>query len=315
MKIKIAKLRRYLGYGVMSFTLLLGNAVRTSAKDLNTKPQPIVSSQTLDSTSTATPSQPNNAVIEQTQQKVYQNRNVRVCVAENSSQLMIATASGAVVSSESGEGIAALQGNAIYTIDKMTDGLQISSAALPNTVWIDSADGFVQIGDRQYRGRVMIVNDGSQIVAVNVLPIENYLKSVTGSEMYSNWHPEALKAQAVAARSYAAYKIANPASAWFDLYADERDQAYKGVEAETEATIAAVDQTYGEVLVRGTANGTVQPSQILMAQYAATDEISQRFHNGVGMSQYGAQQLARQGSSYLEILGNYYRGTSLTQLA
>jgi stage II sporulation protein D len=78
------------------------------------------------------------------------------------------------------------------------------------------------------------------------VPLETYLTSVVGSEMPASWPQEALRAQAVAARTYA-LKARKPA-ALFDLQATTASQVYKGVEAETDSTRAAVEGTRGLVL-------------------------------------------------------------------
>jgi SpoIID/LytB domain protein len=88
--------------------------------------------------------------------------------------------------------------------------------------------------------------------AVNVVGLEKYLYGVVPSEMPSNWSPEALKAQAVAARSYA--MATRQVGAPFDVYSDTRSQMYLGVSNESPAASAAVSATKGQVLTYG---GTV----------------------------------------------------------
>ena len=81
--------------------------------------------------------------------------------------------------------------------------------------------------------------------AINIVGVEQYLAGVVPREMPSDWPDEALKAQAVAARSYA---LANRATGkGFDLYADVRSQVYGGVAGETTRVTAAVEATAGEV--------------------------------------------------------------------
>jgi stage II sporulation protein D len=84
---------------------------------------------------------------------------------------------------------------------------------------------------------------------VNTVPLEQYLYAVVPSEMPKTWLPEALKTQAVAARSYAlaVRKTSGP----FDVYDDTRSQVYGGVNAESPTTTAAVDATVGGVLTYG----------------------------------------------------------------
>lgn len=117
---------------------------------------------------------------------------------------------------------------------------------------ITAGDYRVWIDNRWYRGVLELVNFGSRVSAINVLDLEEYLLGVVPSEMPSSWHPEALKAQAVAARSYA-WAHMGPGSKWFssegyDLVPDVRDQAYKGLAAEANSTYWAVQQTRGIIL-------------------------------------------------------------------
>ena len=81
---------------------------------------------------------------------------------------------------------------------------------------------------------------------VNVIPLEQYVAGVVARESPSSWPLEALKAQAVAARTYAI--TTSKAGAGFDQYADTRSQVYGGVAAETASTNAAVAGTRGQVV-------------------------------------------------------------------
>ena len=101
--------------------------------------------------------------------------------------------------------------------------------------------------DRAYRGQIAVSVTGTKLDAVNVLGLEQYLQGVVAQEMPSAWPDEALKAQAVAARSYAlAHRLSGKP---FDLYADVRSQVYGGVPGEQPRTTAAVQATKGEVLL------------------------------------------------------------------
>ena len=102
---------------------------------------------------------------------------------------------------------------------------------------------------RPYRGTFTVTSDGKKLTLVNTVPLEQYLESVVPSEMPKTWHPEALKTQAVAARSYAlAVRKTNGA---FDVYPDTRSQVYGGVTSEYPTTSAAVNATAGQVLTYG----------------------------------------------------------------
>jgi len=122
---------------------------------------------------------------------------------------------------------------------------KLPEAAAPQTFTATTPLVFKQ----PYRGTFTVTSDGKKITLVNTVPLEQYLYAVAPSEMPKTWLPEALKAQAVAARSYAlaVRKTTGP----FDVYPDTRSQVYGGVNAESPATTAAVDATVGGVLTYG----------------------------------------------------------------
>lgn len=107
----------------------------------------------------------------------------------------------------------------------------------------------LQIENRRYRGRLHVRVEASKLRAINVIALETYLPSVVGSEMPASWPLEALRAQAVAARTYA-LRNRKPSAA-FDLHSTVASQAYKGLEAETASTREAVRSTQGLVLMHG----------------------------------------------------------------
>jgi stage II sporulation protein D len=105
-------------------------------------------------------------------------------------------------------------------------------------------------GARAYRGALELsAGPGGGVDVVNAVDLESYLQGVVPAESPATWPAEALKAQAVAARSYAV--TTGRGGALFDQYADTRSQVYAGVGVETAATNAAVAATRGEVVTYG----------------------------------------------------------------
>jgi stage II sporulation protein D len=100
-----------------------------------------------------------------------------------------------------------------------------------------------------YRGLITVDVVDGKLRAVNVVGLEPYLYGVVPSEMPSDWSSEALKAQAVAARSYA--MATRQIGAPYDVFDDTRSQMYLGLSHEDPATNAAVDATKGQVLYYG----------------------------------------------------------------
>ena len=100
-----------------------------------------------------------------------------------------------------------------------------------------------------YRGRMVLSRSGGSVLAVNNVGLEPYLFGVVPAEMPSSWPAEALKAQAVVARSYAL--TSGRGGSAFDVYADVRSQVYRGVTGEMSTTNDAVRATRGRVVLAG----------------------------------------------------------------
>jgi len=103
-----------------------------------------------------------------------------------------------------------------------------------------------------YRGSVRVVTTqtGGQVSVVDTLPMEDYLRGVVPAEMPSTWPTEALRAQAIASRSYAVRKL-RPGVSYFDIYDDTRAQVYQGVRVEKASSDAAIADTADVVLWSG----------------------------------------------------------------
>jgi stage II sporulation protein D len=105
--------------------------------------------------------------------------------------------------------------------------------------------------DGRYRGAIEVRPSGAGVMAVNAVDLEDYVRGVVSAESPAGWPAEALKAQAVAARSYAVTTNVGSATDGIDQYADTRSQMYKGIVAEFPTTDAAVAATKGEVVMQG----------------------------------------------------------------
>jgi stage II sporulation protein D len=100
-----------------------------------------------------------------------------------------------------------------------------------------------------YRGAIELRTEGSGVTAVNVLDLDTYVRGVVAGEMPSSWPLEALKVQAVAARTYAL--ATRKTTGLFDQYPDTRSQVYRGVTGESVRSDAAVRATAGRILTYG----------------------------------------------------------------
>jgi stage II sporulation protein D len=177
---------------------------------------------------------------------------IRVAIKREASQVPIGSSVNAVVFDSAGKAIGEIQGMNGFVATR--DG---NNVALDK--WKSSAivvqprekDGVVWIGDRWYRGRVVITPNGSGITAVNWVDVEQYLYSVLGGEMSGSWHQEALKSQAVAARTYALHNQAKSRNGLYDVVDTTSSQVYRGIQDESTGTQMAVNSTKGQVLTYG----------------------------------------------------------------
>lgn len=101
-----------------------------------------------------------------------------------------------------------------------------------------------------YRGVIRLQGFSGSVRAIDEVGLDDYLKGAVPAEMPFQWPAEALKAQAIAARSYAARRL-HPTWGTFDLYDDSRTQVYLGVRTEKASSTAAVTETAGQVLTAG----------------------------------------------------------------
>lgn len=100
-------------------------------------------------------------------------------------------------------------------------------------------------GKAAYRGKLRSAKKDT----VNILPLDRYLQGVVPQEMPPLWEPEAVQAQAVAARTYAAYERAHPIAAHYQICDTTSCQVYGGAGAEHPAATAAIRASRGEVLL------------------------------------------------------------------
>lgn len=112
----------------------------------------------------------------------------------------------------------------------------------------DDGSGAISVNGTRVKGDVVVVLGKSQLAAVNVLGLEDYLVGVIGSEMPKSFPPEALKAQAIAARTYALNKKLEQYGQPYHLGSSVISQVYKGLDAEDPRTREAVESTRGVVM-------------------------------------------------------------------
>jgi stage II sporulation protein D (peptidoglycan lytic transglycosylase) len=117
----------------------------------------------------------------------------------------------------------------------------------------------IRVNGVAYHGSVRLLPTGSgRFDVINDVDAEDYLAGVVTREMYASWPIEAIKAQAVASRTYVLYETRTTgAGRPWDVFADERSEMYGGISGESQKGREAVAATSGVVLTYGPGDGTI----------------------------------------------------------
>jgi stage II sporulation protein D len=183
-----------------------------------------------------------------------------------------------------------------------------------------ASDGLLTYNGRIFRGTFDLTRDDEgDIILVNEVETSKYLASVVGSEEPTTWLPEALAAQAIAARTYLVRHLQRHDN--YDIEGDVRDQEYAGLTGEADSTIRAVERTAGlvatyrgapiEALYSANAGGYTEDSEnvfanalpYLRAVPSPGDEEAYRSSWGHTSWQWTQEYTAPQLRSYLGVRG------------
>jgi stage II sporulation protein D len=158
---------------------------------------------------------------------------------------------GAIAIMDAGETVIVRAGDGGRDLSLTRSGAAAPIVAQGNVVIVPERPGdFVGVGSRRYRGDLLVLRGTAGITVVNRVPLESYLLSVVALELgFRNpSDKEAVKAQAVAARSYALRGRGRREALGFDVYPTDADQVYGGVDAEFQEIDESVVAVSGEVL-------------------------------------------------------------------
>ncbi len=178
---------------------------------------------------------------------VLAGETVRVAILQNADSVSLLAPSGLIVRA-GGEDLN-VNGRTV-TVTAGSSGLAVDGRRLrSDRIEVRGRRGEVSINGLTVGGRTIIKRQNGRMMVINELGLEEYLKGVVPAEMNAAWHPEALKVQAIAARTYALYQIRQNGKKDFDLVATTKDQAYLGRAQADGPAGRAVDETRGQVLV------------------------------------------------------------------
>ncbi len=178
---------------------------------------------------------------------------IRVAILRDADQITLSSSFPCSIFSGSSLVLAKNVPVAGVTASASANGIRVGQTVYPHThLKVEPQGGTIQINQREYRGSAHLVkNPQNQLLVVNEISLEDYLKGVLPSEVSDKWSPEALKAQAVASRTYALFKFLDRPHEFVVLEASVASQVYSGKTAEKPSTTEAVEATRGEVLVFG----------------------------------------------------------------
>lgn len=188
-------------------------------------------------------------------QPAKQGPDLRVGLAAGQGSVTISPAAGkGMARTEAGKSVSLAAGQS-YDVRWQNGAFLVGREKLRGEILLirpsDKSDGGLALDGRRYRGSLELRHRGAGLTAVNIVPVDDYLLSVVPEEMPTDWPAEALKAQSIAARSFALKSRGRHAAEGYDLCTTTHCQLYKGIVSEKTASTAAVRATRGEVLTYG----------------------------------------------------------------
>ena len=183
---------------------------------------------------------------------------VRISISSNASSVEISGDDLSVFDGDVGDRLATSIGPIKVSVKAKRGSVKVSGSRLKfedkdeivrKLVFFEAPDG-IRVDGRLFLGRISVQTKKGRLMVINRLPLETYLLGIVGSEMNPEWPLDALKAQAVAARTYALQRrmMKRYGNRPYDLESTVLSQVYRGAERIRQAVIDAVSLTRGEVL-------------------------------------------------------------------
>lgn len=153
-----------------------------------------------------------------------------------------------------GQEIGKIAGKAVTTVTVQGRKLAVNGKAVSaKSIRFSLADSrtirYLSVAGKQYRGNIILtLADDGTITVINEVKLDDYIGGVISEEMSPSWPMEALKAQAVAARTFAVYSLGKHEEDGYDVCASTHCQVYGGIESESPEGLRAVSSTRGEIM-------------------------------------------------------------------
>ncbi len=177
-------------------------------------------------------------------------KTVRVLILENSKSAYIKHSGRVnIYTQDKSKKYKISQGGTVSVKPHKNGQVQVGTLIAKQAVFIEPVGGAtLELAKNKYTGIFKVVPGTNTFTIIELTPLEDYLYGVLPYEMHHTWALEALKAQAVAARTYTLKSIEKKAEEPFDLYNDVRSQVYRGSAQVYDSVKKAVDGTRGQVL-------------------------------------------------------------------
>jgi stage II sporulation protein D len=177
------------------------------------------------------------------------DENVRVLILTGVSEARLDSLSPLGIRDIDDKNVLTSVENAVLDVHQGSIRLNGNRLSVDRLIIAPSEGSILILNGKKYRGKFRILkNPKGGMDVVNVLDIEAYLYGVVPKEMSPRWFPEALRAQAIAARTYALYQMDKGKNREFDVLSTTTSQVYGGASVEMEKSSRAVDETRGMVL-------------------------------------------------------------------
>lgn len=177
--------------------------------------------------------------------------SIRVAIREGLSSVKISSKAPLLIKDAQGRLLSSKEMSSVLikVVERgfMANDLLVSAPLLK----IASPKNNLEAEGQPLRGLIEVRKKGEELMVINELDIEDYLKGVVPEEMAYDWHPEALKVQAIVARTYALYQKRHNSGRGFDLVSTVHDQVYQGMGRERPETSMVVALTDGLVVTYG----------------------------------------------------------------
>lgn len=174
---------------------------------------------------------------------------IRVAVLKGVRDLKIGGVSRAEAGGSSLD-VQASKDNPLSVVLDETGALTINGSKISGSVasFFPNNEETLYLNGRPFRGKIEVMKEQKALLVVNELPLELYVAGIINNEISSKWPMEAVKAQAVIARTYALYQKKKKGSELYHLEGTVAGQVYSGSQVEDELSFQAVHETLGEAL-------------------------------------------------------------------